>query len=40
MSEIPVTSGETILFDAPDLEADDHDETWWLFELFQKTVGK
>jgi hypothetical protein len=42
-TEIPVTSelnsGVTVIFDAPYTEADDYDDTWQLFELFNKAVG-
>lgn len=31
--------GNTAIFDVPDTEADDYDDTWMLFDLFNKTVG-
>jgi hypothetical protein len=40
---IPVTcdldSGDTAIFDAPDTEADDHDETWQVYEMFVSILG-
>lgn len=40
---LPITSdldsGTTVVFDVPFTEADDDDETFLMFELFQRTVG-
>lgn len=43
MEYVPVTcelnEGNTVLFDAPYTEADDYDETWMVYQMFQTTVG-
>lgn len=31
--------GNTAIFDVPFTEADDYDETWMLFDLFNRSVG-
>jgi hypothetical protein len=37
---IPVTCEDAnVVFDVLDYEADDHDETWLIFEMFASTVG-
>lgn len=42
-SEISVTSeldsGDTVIFDAPYTEADDHDDTHLVYELFVDVLG-
>lgn len=41
---MPVTctlaEGATVVFDVEDTTADDVDTTSWLFDLFNRTVGK
>lgn len=43
MTYIPVTcelaEGDTVVLDVPFTEADDHDETWQTYVLYQSTVG-
>lgn len=34
-----LADGNVAVFDVPWDEADDYDETWWLFELFNGAVG-
>jgi hypothetical protein len=40
---LPVTcelnDENVVLFDVPWTEADDHDATWTLYQMFQTTVG-
>lgn len=36
----PVTCDDAnVVFDVLDYEADDYDDTWFVFELFNSTVG-
>jgi len=34
-----LASGETVIFDIPYTEADDYDDTWMIFDMFNKAVG-
>lgn len=40
MAEIPVTCPDIdVIFDVPDTEADDHDDTWQAYELLNNVIG-
>ena len=37
--EMALAGGGTVTFDALDSEPLDHDDTWRMFDLYQRTVG-
>ena len=34
-----LNEGNTVVFDIPWTEADDYDETWQVYQMFQSVVG-